>query len=703
MHDARAIPQDLESCQRQLQEAWALHAELGETCTTLQYEGETLRQEKEELQATIQHLLHQLYGRRSERFVEGAGQQHLDFGDDDSPASDPSVVSAAPQDPVTEEFLVRRRKGARKPRTEQFPAHLERRTLRIEPELPAGIRLEDCQLIGIDVVEQAEYQRGKLWVRRIEYPKYKLPSWAVSVVVEAPTLIETPLDATAESVLVNADADAAAERIPSAVPASETDRAANTDVSGKTQPVLETALDVATGPVVVMTGTPVAAESGKAAELAAGAACVAGAAPHAGATDDGRAGGAALVVPTATIDQVVAATVSAHGIMQAPRLISLVEGGHFGFSIAAEVLSQKFGLHVPLYRQQDSLAQLGWSPHRSTLGLIVQNAAELFSPLAGLFRQRVLAADILGTDDTPVTLLTPGEANGSRQARFWLYRGRHDAPYDVFAFTDSRTRDGPDNFLEPFRGTLCGDCYSGYVNIEQVTHGRIQFAACLGHARRYVFQARAQQPILGSQMMAQFRQLYDIEDRARTMDDAQRWALRQQESVPVMKRLRELLEGDLAKRVLPKSKFGEALGYLRNHWDAFQVYLQDGCVPIDNNDVERDLRRIAVGRNNWLFVGSLEAGERAATIITIMASAHRHDLDVWQYVCDALEKLAHGRAAAGGDVNHIDPWVLESLLPDVWAKAHPEAVRHFRAEEKERRAATRRFQRAERRRTRSPR
>jgi hypothetical protein len=118
------------------------------------------------------------------------------------------------------------------------------------------------------------------------------------------------------------------------------------------------------------------------------------------------------------------------------------------------------------------------------------------------------------------------------------------------------------------------------VNIEEVTHGRIKFAACLGHARRYLFNARAQQPILGSQMLAQFRQLYDIEDRARTMDEAPRLALRQQESVPVMKRLRELLDSEPARRVLPKSKFGEALGYLRNHWDAFEVYLQDARVPV---------------------------------------------------------------------------------------------------------------------------
>jgi hypothetical protein len=355
--------------------------------------------------------------------------------------------------------------------------------------------------------------------------------------------------------------------------------------------------------------------------------------------------------------------VEAHGIIQAPREITLVEGGRFGFGVAAEVLFSKFGLHVPLHRQQDSLAQLGWSPSRSTLGLIVTHSAELFAPLAELFRQRVLASDVLGTDDTPVTLLTPGEEKGSREARFWLYRGRQAAQYDVFAFTDSRTRDGPDQFLAPFRGILSGDCYSGYVNIEQVTQGRIQFSACLGHARRYVFDAREQQPVLGSHLLALIRQLYDIEDRARTMTDAQRWEVRQQESVPVMSRMRELLDSPEAVRVLPKSRFGEALGYLRNHWSAFQVYLRDGRVPIDNNDVERDLRRIAVGRANWLFIGSEQAGERTATILTIIASAHRHDLDVW-------------------------------------AKTHPESIRTFRANEKQQRAERRRFKRAERRRTR---
>jgi hypothetical protein len=220
------------------------------------------------------------------------------------------------------------------------------------------------------------------------------------------------------------------------------------------------------------------------------------------------------------------------------------------------------------------------------------------------------------------------------------------------------------------------------VNIEQVTRGRIRFAACLAHARRKVFDTREQQPALSSQVLALIHELYDVEDRARPLDDAGRLALRQQESVPRMAQLRAVLDSPAAARVLPKSSFGEALAYLRNHWSAFQLYLHDGRLPIDNNDVERDLRRVAIGRKNWLFVGSEDAGERTATILSVISSAHRHDLDVWAYLHDVLARLAGGACD------------LAALLPDAWKAAHPEHVRTFRVQEKEARAAARRYRRA---------
>ena len=674
MDETLVIPQDLEACQRLVRQLLSVHVELTNTCESLRASQETLQQENEELQLTVKYLLRQKYGRRSERFVEANGQLHFDFGDDDS---DPSLISAAEQDPMIQEFVVRRRKG-RKRRNEKLPDHLERRTQRIEPQLPPGVRLEDCVLIGIDIVEILELDRPELWVERFEYPKYKLPPWILS-----PSVTDDP----------GADAHPAPEDQPGVEAQVTVEAEATVETGGMLDGERVVEAELAQPEMLaeqvdrVPTREPVPDGTNESPSNSESP-------PSTGTESNTQVSETAYVSPTMAV-------VEAHGIIQAPRKITLVEGGRFGFSLAAEVLYSKFGLHVPLYRQQDSFAQLGWSPNRSTLGLIVDHSAELFGPLAGLFRQRVLAIDILGTDDTPVTLLTPREGDGSREARFWLYRGREGAPYDVFAFTNSRERDGPDRFLEPFRGILTGDCYSGYVNIEQVTQGRIKFSACLSHARRYLFDAREQQPVLGSQMLAVIRQLYDVEDRGRTIDAAQRLELRQRESVPLMNRLREWLDSNVAVKVRPKSSFGKALGYLRNHWAAFQLYLQDGRVPIDNNDVERDLRRIAIGRTNWLFLGSEAAGERTATIYTIMASAHRHDLDVWAYVRDALEKLAHGRAAAGGDVDKIELGILESLLPDVWARAHPDSIRTFRANEKQQRAEARRFKRAERRRTRA--
>ena len=645
------IPDDLEACQQLLRELAEAHSrlervyrELLETCANIQDSQQKLEQERDELQLTIKRLMNQLYGRRSERRKEGEGQKHLDFGDVDTTMVDRSIVSAADDDEedVVTERVVRRHRHPNRPRNEQLPEHLERRIERVEPILPAGVKVEDCEWIGMDVVEVLEFSRAKVWVRRIEYPKYKLPAVVEATVVDA-------------GVRVHAGEETSAA-----------------EDAGAVQEVrVEHALE---------SGQEVQEDRGVCAAQA----------PHAehgmsGQSELSGEQGASAKTPVSTENAALPPAVPPHGILQAPREVTLIPGGRFGFGVATEVLFSKFVLHVPLYRQQDMWAQSGWSPSRSTLGQIVTVSAGLFLPLADLMRQRILATSVLGTDDTPVTLLTPGVGGGSREARFWLYRGRDAAPYNVFAFTDSRAREGPDRFLETFHGIITGDCYSGYVNIEKVTRGRIRFSACLAHARRKIFESREQQPALSSQILALMGELYDVEDRARTLDDAGRLALRQQESMPVMARLRAVLDGEAAKNVLPKSRFGEALGYLRNHWEAFQLYLQDGRLPIDNNDVERDHRRIAIGRKNWLFLGSEDAGDRTATILTIVGSAHRHDLDVWAYLRDVLERLARGTTD------------LDALLPDVWKAAHPEHVRTFREQEKQERADARRYRRARRR------
>ena len=272
----------------------------------------------------------------------------------------------------------------------------------------------------------------------------------------------------------------------------------------------------------------------------------------------------------------------------------------------------------------------------------------------------------------------------SVSARMWTYRSL-SVPLNVFDFTVSRHRDGPQLFLANFTGTLMADCYSGFQGIALRSEGAMLRAACCAHARRKVFEARDSYPREASLLLGMFQQLYDIEDRGKTLSVDERQSLRQREATPVWQSLGAWLASDATQAVLPKSKFAEALGYLRNHWDALRVYLRDGRLPIDNNDVEQLMKQVAIGRKNWLFVGSVAAGERAADFLTLVSSAVRNDLDVWAYVKDVLDRLLAGSTD------------YESLRPDRWRQEHPECVREYRLQERRDRADRKQRRRAERR------
>jgi transposase len=399
------------------------------------------------------------------------------------------------------------------------------------------------------------------------------------------------------------------------------------------------------------------------------------------------------------------------GIASPERPSGLVEGDRYDTSVAAEIITAKYGFHLPVYRQQDLFAGSGWTPDRSTLLNLLVASASFFRPLVEYFKQVVLTDDCLGTDETRVTLLVPptipdvdandpksqrthevlseAAAKGRRSvtARMWAYRGVN-IPLNLFDFTVSRHRDGPDLMLARYAGTLLADCYSGFEGIALRSDGRIRRAACNAHARRKIFDARENYPLESGVVLAKYQQLYDIEDRARSASVEERLALRQSESVPIWRSLGEWLESQPATDVLPKSKLGEALGYLRNHWEPLQTYLSDGRIPMDNNEVEQLMKQVAIGRKNWLFIGSMAAGDRAADFLTLVSSAVRNDLDVWAYLKDVLDHLL------AGDTNYA------ALRPDAWGQAHPEAIREYRAVERRYRADRKQLSRAERRRLR---
>jgi transposase len=402
-----------------------------------------------------------------------------------------------------------------------------------------------------------------------------------------------------------------------------------------------------------------------------------------------------------------------------PEKEILVEGeanlgdkGRYHPSVAAQIVHGKFGMHLPYYRLQDLFGSSGWTPSRSTLDYLTELVHETTQELPKLMLSQIKKGRCLGLDDTQVKLIMPKElpdkAEGiedpqikrliekmieakkekkdSLDAKMWGYSSfDSSAPYDIFDFRVSRHRDGPDEILGGYQGHVMADCYSGNMSVVLAPGSKMTRMACWAHARRKVYEHHESDPQVSALPLALMNQLYDIERRAMKMSDQERGELRAKESRRILDRLSEYLEGPVGKSVLPASKLGGAFNYIRNHWEALNVFVNDGALPIDNNQVERLMKRIAVGRKNWLFIGSLRAGIRNASLMSLVASALRMDLDVGLYLESVITHMLRGTAK------------IEELLPDRWKAAHPEAVREYREQERRDKADTAIVQAARRR------
>jgi transposase len=362
-----------------------------------------------------------------------------------------------------------------------------------------------------------------------------------------------------------------------------------------------------------------------------------------------------------------------------------IEKGIPGPGLLAHIIADKYLRHLPLYRQEEDLARHGVLIRRSTLCGWMSGAAECLVPLYELMKRRVLASDVLGTDDTPVKVLDP-ELDHTRIGRFWAYVGDDRHPNTVYDYTPNHKRDGPAKFLKDYAGVLQADAFSGYDSIYYGSNGNIVEAACAAHARRKFFEARETAPETAHQALAFFGRLYAIEHDAQALAPEARCALRQEKSVPILNELHAWLNETLPK-MRPKSPIARAIKYSLRNWDALCRFTTDGNIPIDNNRTERTLRAQAIGRRNWMFLGSDNGGRTAAVLYSFVASAKRHHLDSEAYLADVLRRLPA----------ITNPLALRDLLPERWAKSHPEHVLEFRRTESAQAAKRRRLSRRERR------
>jgi transposase len=337
-----------------------------------------------------------------------------------------------------------------------------------------------------------------------------------------------------------------------------------------------------------------------------------------------------------------------------------IDKGLPGPGLLAQVITSKYSDHLPLYRQEDILARHGVELSRATLCGWMAQAADLLRPLYHRMVQRVLLSQIIHTDETRGPVWDPTLPH-TRRGRFWVYIGDVRNPYVVYDYTPRRTRDGPEQFLEEFRGYLQADAFSGYDRLG--AGADVIEVACWAHVRRKFFEAGASAPVLAHAALARIGQLYAVEHAAEEVSPEDRRTLRQRDWVPLLGAVGEWLT-EQSRLVLPKSPIGQAIAYAQSNWAALCRYPEHGELSSDNNLAERMLRAQAIGRRHWTFLGSDRGGRTVAVLYSVTGTCRHHDIDPFAYLQDVRGRLPS-----------LPTDQRDELLPDVWFASHPAARR----------------------------
>jgi transposase len=342
-------------------------------------------------------------------------------------------------------------------------------------------------------------------------------------------------------------------------------------------------------------------------------------------------------------------------LIQKPVQPHIIDKGIPTAGLLAQVLVAKYLDHAPLYRQESIFERAGLALSRSTLAEWVGACGVRLQPLIEAMKKQLLTRSVLHADETPVPMLKPGLGRTHR-AYLWSYSS---SEYDelqtvIYDFADGRGGVYAQSFLGDWTGRLVCDDYAGYKALFK--RGIIE-VGCMAHARRKLHDLYANhRSEIAEEGLRYFGALYEIERAGRelNLDAAGRLLLRQQRSKPAAEALRQWLTRQRGQ-VPDGSATRKAIDYSLGRWAALTRYLEDGDLPIDNNHIENRIRPVALGRSNWLFAGSLRAGQRAAAVMSLIQSAKLNGHDPYRYLKDALERLPTQPAS-----------LLDDLLPHRW-------------------------------------
>lgn len=325
-------------------------------------------------------------------------------------------------------------------------------------------------------------------------------------------------------------------------------------------------------------------------------------------------------------------------------------------SFLAHLLTQKFADHLPLYRISAILDREDIHISRKLLSQWVVKIGLALKPLGDLMLEKILTSKNAFIDESPVTFFD----DKSKKGYMWVVAGGEgpNPPYRSYFFREDRRHDNVVQILKDYRGVLHSDKYGAYESLAQKK--QIIWCPCFAHIRRKFFEAETGDPPFREWVLSQIQDLFHWEEKARALPENEKQRIRLEQEVPIIDELiLKIKERMFDGKILPKSKFKEALGYFISLTPYLKNYIQYPNARLDNNVAERAIRPLAIGRKNWLFFGSVEAGEAAATLISLVQTCRNLEINPREYLEFLLREFMSHNAQK-----------LDELLPDQWVLRH---------------------------------
>ena len=355
-------------------------------------------------------------------------------------------------------------------------------------------------------------------------------------------------------------------------------------------------------------------------------------------------------------------------IVTAPMPRPVHPGSLVSPSLLSHIMCQKYVEGLPLYRQEQQFARIGFSLSRQNMAnWMIYGAEQWLSPVTDAMKVALLQRDVLYADETTLQVLQEPGKSAESNSYLWLYRTGREGP-SIVLYDYQRTRGGehPRDYLADFHGYLHVDGYPGYHKVKDVT-----LVGCWAHARRKYDEALKGLPkeqrhdTAAAQGLNFCNQLFAIEQDLKDVTPDERYAARLERSQPVLDAYLAWLKQQ-RPRVTPKSLLGQAIGYSLNQWEKLTAFLKDGRLELDNNRSERAIKPFVIGRKNWLFANTPRGATASATIYSVMETAKENGLILFPYLMYLFEQLPQL-------IGPLDSEALEPFMP--WSPTLPASCR----------------------------